>query len=104
MSDAARAIPPHPRLGTVGLGWLALSALAIAVFAPLPYLLNPLHVLAANGGEIAMNYAPRPGWVRGAFAVHLVFGGLTLLLSPVQLSTRVRARMPRLHRVTGGSC
>lgn len=92
---------PMPRLRAVGLWWLALSALAIAVFAPLPYLLQPLGELAANGGEIAANYAPRPGWVRAAFGVHVVFGGLALLLSPVQLSARLRARAPRLHRVSG---
>ena len=85
----------------VGLGWLALTALAIAVFAPLQYLLNSMSELAANGGEIAVNYAPRPGWVRIAFYTHIVFGGLALLLSPVQLSSRVRARVPRLHRATG---
>lgn len=90
-----------PRLRLAGLGWLALSALAIAVFAPLQYLLNSLSDLAAHGGEIAVNYAPRPGWVRVAFYTHIVFGGLALLLSPVQLSSRVRARVPRLHRVTG---
>jgi len=93
--------PQKPRLRAVGLGWLALSALAIAVFAPLPYLLNSLSDLAAHGGEIAVNYAPRPGWVRVAFFTHVVFGGLALLLSPVQLSARVRARVPRLHRMTG---
>ena len=106
MAATARTVPsPHqpgaPRLRAVGLGWIALSTLAIAVFALLPYLLNPLSELAANGGEIAVNYAPRPGWVRIAFYTHIVFGGLALLLSPVQLSSRVRARVPRLHRVTG---
>jgi uncharacterized membrane protein len=90
---------PGPR--TVGLWWLALSAVAIAVFAPLPYLLNSLPDLAANGGEIAVNYASRPGWVRIAFGAHIVFAGLALLLSPIQLSGRVRARARRLHRVTG---
>ena len=90
-----------PRLRIAGLGWLALSALAIAVFAPLQYLLNSMSDLAANGGEIAVNYAPRAGWVRVAFYTHIVFAGLALLLSPVQLSSRVRARVPRLHRVTG---
>ena len=90
-----------PRLRIAGLGWLALSALAIAAFAPLQYLLNSMTDLAAHGGEIAVNYAPRPGWVHVAFYTHIVFGGLALLLSPVQLSSRVRARVPRLHRVTG---
>jgi hypothetical protein len=74
---------------------------AIAVFAPLPYLVQPLPDLAANGSEIAANYAARPGWVRTAFAAHIVFGGAALLLSPIQLSGWVRARIPRLHRVTG---
>jgi uncharacterized membrane protein len=106
MAATARTVPsPHqsgaPRLRAVGLGWIALSALAIAVFALLPYLLNPLSELAANGGEIAVNYASRPGWVRIAFYTHIVFGGLALLLSPVQLSSHVRARVPRLHRVNG---
>ncbi|MGD9529667.1 DUF2306 domain-containing protein [Pseudonocardia sp.] len=103
---AARTVPPTgppaaPRVRAAGLWWLALSALAIAVFAPLPYLLHPLRELAANGGEIAANYAPRPGWVRAALAAHVLLGGLALLLSPVQLSSRVRARFPRLHRVSG---
>jgi uncharacterized membrane protein len=102
MAATAPLVPsPAPRVRAVGLGWLALSALAIAVFAPLQYVLNPLSELAANGGEIAVNYAPRPDWVRIAFYTHIVFGGLALLLSPVQLSAGVRARVPRLHRVNG---
>jgi uncharacterized membrane protein len=98
---AARSRPGLPSSRTAGLCWLALSAVAIAVFAPLPYLLQPLPDLAANGGEIAANYAARPGWVRTAFAAHIGFAGVALLLSPIQLSGRVRARVPRLHRVTG---
>jgi uncharacterized membrane protein len=74
---------------------------AIAVLAPLPYIVQPLPDLAANGSEIAANYATRPGWVRSAFAAHVVFAGAALLLSPIQLSGRVRARVPRLHRVIG---
>jgi uncharacterized membrane protein len=106
MSTTARTGPSRrhpgvPRLTTVGLVWLALSAPAIAVYAPLPYALTPLHDLAANGGEIAANYASRPDWVRAAFAAHVVCGALALLLSPVQLWARVRARIPRLHRVVG---
>jgi hypothetical protein len=106
VTTSGRTVPPrsHPAVPTrrtVGLCWLALSAVAIAVLAPLPYLLQPLSQLAANGGEIAANYAPRPGWVRGVFAGHVVFGGMALLLSPVQLSARLRARVPRVHRVIG---
>lgn len=32
---------------------------------------------------------------------HLVFGPLAMLLAPVQLSTRLRARWPRAHRISG---
>jgi uncharacterized membrane protein len=71
------------------------------VLAPLPYIVQPLPDLAANGSEIAANYATRPGWVRTAFAAHIVFAGAALLLSPIQLSGRVRARIPQLHRVIG---
>jgi hypothetical protein len=41
MTTAAAPTPARARLRAVGLGWLALSAPAIAVFAPLQYLLNP---------------------------------------------------------------
>jgi uncharacterized membrane protein len=84
-----------------GLGWLALTALAIAVFAPLPYVLHPLRELAAAGNELAADYAPRPGWARLAFAVHLTCGGVALLLSPLQLWTGLRDRAARLHRAAG---
>ena len=98
---AAHSPPGSPSRRGVGLCWLALSAVAIAVLAPLPYIVQPLPDLAANGSEIAANYATRPGWVRSAFAAHVVFAGAALLLSPIQLSGRVRARVPRLHRVIG---
>lgn len=102
MSTTAPLTPPRLLSGrAVGVGALALTALAIAVFAPLPYLLQPLQAAAAGGSEIAGNYVPRPDWVRGAFLAHVVFGGLALLLSPLQLSARLRTRLPRLHRVTG---
>lgn len=95
------AVARTPGIQLMGLVWLAVSALAIAVFAPLPYLLNPLPELAASGGEVATNYATRPGWVRTFFLLHVVGGGLALLLSPLQLSARLRTRAPRVHRVVG---
>jgi uncharacterized membrane protein len=33
--------------------------------------------------------------------LHIIFAGLALALSPLQFSTRLRARAPRLHRVVG---
>ena len=85
----------------VGLAWLALSALAIAVFAPLRYLLNSVPDLAATG-ERARGSLRRAARV-GADRPRAARRGrrLALLLSPVQLSARVRARVPRLHRGVG---
>jgi len=94
-------IEPRTRRRTAGLWWLALSAVAIAVFAPLPYLANSLTTLTENQSQLAANYVDRPSWVQAAFYVHIGFGGLALLLSPLQLAARVRARIPRLHRICG---
>jgi len=99
MTDALTGRPSRAR--TVGVAWLALSALAIAVFAPLRYLLNSVPDLAATGEEVATHYAAQPGWAQTALVLHAGAGGLALLLSPVQLSARVRARVPRVHRVVG---
>ncbi len=89
------------RRRTVGIWWLTLTALAIAVYAPLPYLSAGIDGLAAGGHEIAANYATRPGWVRVALYVHIAGAATALLLAPVQLTAWVRARVPRLHRATG---
>ncbi|WP_447003841.1 DUF2306 domain-containing protein [Saccharothrix isguenensis] len=86
---------------TVGLWWLALTAGAIAVYAPLPYLTTSLGEMAAEGGGLAAHYAAQPGWTRAVLYAHMVVSGPALLLSPLQLSTRVRAKAPRLHRALG---
>jgi len=99
MTNALTGRPSRAR--TVGVAWLALSALAIAVFAPLRYLLNSVPDLAATGEEVATHYAAQPRWAQTALVLHAGAGGLALLLSPVQLSARVRARAPRLHRGVG---
>ena len=49
MTNALTGRPSRAR--TVCVAWLALSALAIAVFAPLRYLLNSVPDLAATGEE-----------------------------------------------------
>jgi uncharacterized membrane protein len=81
--------------------WIALSALAIAVFAPLPYLLTPLTDLGGDGQEVAGNYVDRSSLVQGALYLHVVLGGLALLLSPLQFATRLRTRAPQVHRAVG---
>jgi uncharacterized membrane protein len=92
----------HPRWWrSAGVAWLVLTSVAIAVNAPMPYLAGSLSELAARGSETATNYLIRPAWVQIAFYIHVVFGGLALLLSPIQLAGRVRARVPRVHRMVG---
>jgi uncharacterized membrane protein len=81
--------------------WILLSALAIAVFAPLPYALNSLTDLTANGQDLAANYVDRSTAVRLAFYLHIGFGGLALLLSPLQFVSRLRTRAPQVHRAVG---
>ncbi|MBL7513722.1 DUF2306 domain-containing protein [Frankia nepalensis] len=81
--------------------WFALSAVAIALFAPLPYLTTSLTALAQQDSDLALNYVDRSTPIQVAFYLHVVFGGLALLFSPIQLSARVRARAPRLHRTAG---
>ncbi len=100
---APRTTPPWtPTWRTrTAYGWILLSALAIAVLAPLPYWLAPLGALAANGQELAANYADRSAAVRLAFYAHIGAGGLALLLSPLQFLPGLRVRAPRLHRVVG---
>lgn len=75
--------------------WLAFALLcaAVAVYAfsflyGQPQADNPLHAkFAASGLDVP---------------AHLFGGGLALLLAPLQASTRVRRRVPRLHRLAGG--
>jgi uncharacterized membrane protein len=81
--------------------WILLSALAIAVYAPLPYALNSLADLSGSGEPLAANYVERSEVIRSAFYLHIGFGGLALLLSPFQFATRLRTRAPRVHRAIG---
>jgi uncharacterized membrane protein len=85
----------------IGFWWLLLTALAFGAFAPLQYLGASLETLAAHDMELAGNYMDRPAWTQAFFYAHIVGGGLALILSPIQLSARVRVRVPRLHRMTG---
>ncbi|WP_061296688.1 DUF2306 domain-containing protein [Herbidospora cretacea] len=80
--------------------WFLLTAVAVAVLFPLPYLLDSLGELAKDS-PLAANYASQGVVVRTAFYAHIVFGGLALLLSPVQFAARIRNRAPRVHRVVG---
>jgi uncharacterized membrane protein len=98
---ATRLLAPPSRWRTAGLGWLALTAVAIAAFAPLKYVTGPLPAPASTGDVFAAHFAGLPAWGRAALYAHIVPAALALLLSPLQFSRRVRARAPRVHRLSG---
>jgi uncharacterized membrane protein len=84
-------------------GWLAFSAVAIAVVAVGPFVTASLPEVAQAGNEVAANYAARAAWAPVAFYVHVFLGGVALLLAPAQFSAALRRRAPRMHRVIGGT-
>ena len=77
--------------------WFALSCVAIAVFAPLPYLTRSWADLAEAGVGLAAHYAAQPAAIRWSLIVHATAGGLALLLTPVMASARLRRRRPIWH-------
>lgn len=81
--------------------WVLLSAVAIAVFAPLPYLVSSLQDLTGTGNQLAANYVDRSAGLQLAFYLHIGFGALALLLSPAQFATGLRTRAPHVHRTVG---
>src|SRR3954452_1868062 len=94
---APRSAGRHPRGRTgrrVAYGFLAVTAVMVGVFCVTPFLLS------ASAG-LAPHYADQGSLVAVAFLGHVVAGGLALLLSPMQIAARLRARAPRLHRVAG---
>jgi uncharacterized membrane protein len=82
------------------VSWIAvvLTSAAVVLFAVTPYLTT---ALGAQTDGLGAAYADRPLAVRAAFYVHVVAGGLALLVGPWQFSTALRRRRPRVHRVTG---
>ncbi|GAA2371846.1 hypothetical protein Cme02nite_63620 [Catellatospora methionotrophica] len=95
-------LPTGRRTGRViGFWWFALSAVAVAAFAALPYLTASLTRLAAQDTGLAAAYAQRPGWVHVVLYVHIVGSGAALAVAPLQFAARVRTRLPRVHRVVG---
>lgn len=100
-TDRPVVAPPASWRTRTAFWWLALSALAVAVFAPLRYLLVPLADLARNGSEVAAHYADRAAGLQLALLLHAGAGGLALLLSPLQFSRRLRDRAPAVHRAVG---
>jgi uncharacterized membrane protein len=87
---------PGPALKSLGrmaaFAVFALLCLAIAAYA-FAFLFRPFE----PGNPFARQYAIS-GW---DVPIHFFAAGLALLLAPVQLSRRLRRRLPRLHRLGG---
>ena len=105
--DRPRSSDKRPRRALIRgrdwLGWLtfALSCVAIAIFAPLPYLSESLGRLAETDTGLARHYVEQPEVFRVALYVHLVAGAGALLLTPFQGSRWVRRRFAAAHRLVG---
>ena len=101
----ADAMPsaPRRRLVTTRIAWtwVALSSLAIAVFAIVPYLTASLADLSDAGVGLADNYDGRPAVVQAAFYAHIVAGGLALVAGPFQFWRGLRDRHRSVHRWIG---
>lgn len=86
----------------IGWTWVLLSSLGIAAFAVAPYLTASLATLSeSDGGGLAGWYDGRPWFVLAPFYVHIVAGGLALVLGPVQFWRGLRVRHPLAHRWIG---
>ena len=106
-------LPPHPdaaqsgtaparRTGTrIGWTWIALSSLAIAVYAVVPYLTASLAELSESGAGLAGTYEPLPIAVQAAFYAHIVAGGVAIIAGPFQFWRGLRDRHRSVHRVIG---
>ncbi|MFC9558994.1 DUF2306 domain-containing protein [Agromyces sp. NPDC056965] len=100
--SASKGKPAPPAVATrAGWTWLLLSSLAIAVYAVVPYLTASLAALSEDGVGLASNYDGRPWFVQLAFMVHVVAGGVALVVGPLQFWRGLRSRHPRVHRWTG---
>ncbi len=104
--DASAAVgvdpgsPRAPRRLGARIGWsgILLTSLAITAFAVVPYLTAPL---SESSGGLADWYEGRPLPVLVAFYVHVVGGGLALVLGPLQFWRGLRTRHPLVHRSIG---
>lgn len=87
--------------GRAGSVVFALACVAVAVFAPLPYLTQSMADLAEADVGLASHYANRPSAIQLALIVHGTASGLALGLTPLQWAAGVRRRWPAFHRLTG---
>jgi len=90
------------RLGSrIGWGWIAVSAVTVAIMAVTPYLTTSLRGLSSAESGIAATYVDQPLPIVIAFYAHIVLGGVALVLGPLQFARGLRERFTRVHRALG---
>lgn len=98
---ATGPVPADGERSRAGYVVFALACVAVAVFAPLPYLTQSMADLAEADIGLAAHYANQPSAVQLALIVHGTASGLALGLTPLQWAASVRRRWPAFHRLTG---
>lgn len=93
--------PPSAERSRAGYIVFALACVAVAVFAPLPYLTQSMADLAEANVGLGAHYAKQPSAIQLALIVHGTASGLALGLTPLQWAASVRRRWPAFHRLTG---
>jgi uncharacterized membrane protein len=99
--NAPASAPPRRVATRIGWTWIALSSLAVAAFAVIPYLTASLAQLSESGVGLSGNYADKHVVIQAAFYAHAVAGGMALITSPLQFWRGLRDRRPTLHRWIG---
>lgn len=104
MTTTATPAPPRQvthRPRRVSWTVVTLTSVAIATYAVSPYLVQSLEALAADDVGLASGYAGRSAAILAAFYVHVVAGGIALLVGPFQFWAGLRRRRPAVHRALG---
>ncbi len=92
------------RWGSLGAGarYLLVASFAIVGLAFIGYSIRfGLRGLALDLSAQTYLYTPGAALPNLAIFSHMILGGTIMVLAPLQLSGRLRARRPRLHRATG---
>lgn len=98
---ATGPVPIDGERSRAGYVVFALACVAVAVFAPLPYLTQSMADLAEANVGLGAHYAKQPSAIQLALIVHGTASGLALGLTPLQWAASVRRRWPAFHRLTG---
>ncbi len=92
------------RWGSLGAGarYLLVASVVLVGLAFTAYAIRfGLRGLAFDLSGQTYLYTPGAALPNVAIFSHMILGGAIMVLAPLQLSGRLRARWPRLHRVTG---